>query len=70
MFAYETKVAKYSADLNGFDSSEYEVIYTLKNAELYFAFNRLTPDNTIAKWQNALDKIKENSIYKEILKKY
>jgi len=70
MFAYETKVAKYSADLNGFDSDEYEVIYTLENAELYFAFNRLTPDNTIQKWQKALDTIKANGIHEKIIKKY
>jgi polar amino acid transport system substrate-binding protein len=70
MFAYETKVANYSADLNGFDSDEYEVVYTLSNGELYFAFNRLTSDKTIQKWQKALDKIKANGIYQEIIKKY
>ncbi len=70
MYATETKVANYSSDLNGYDSNDYEVLYTLEDNELYFAFNRLTPDSTINKWQNALDKIKANGIYKEILKKY
>jgi len=70
MFAYETKVAKYSADLNGYDPDEYEVVYTLKKSELYFAFNKLTSDDIIKKWQKALDDIKANGIYQEIVKKY
>jgi polar amino acid transport system substrate-binding protein len=70
MFSYETKVAKYSINLNGYDSDDYEVIYTLANNELYFAFNRLTPDKIINKWQNALDKIKANGIYDTIIKQY
>ncbi len=70
MYAIETKVAKYSADLNGFDSDDYEVIYILENNELYFAFNRLTADSIIQKWQKALDTIKANGIYDNIIKKY
>ena len=70
MFAYETKVAKYSADLNGYDADDYEVVYMLEDNEIYFAFNRLTSDNIIQKWQKALDYIKENGIYQKIIKKY
>ncbi len=70
LFAYETKVARYSTDLNGYDSTEYEVVYILENNELYFAFNRLTPNSTITKWQQALDTIKSNGIYQKIIKKY
>ncbi len=70
MFAYETKVAKYSADLNGYDVDDYEIIYTLENNHLYFAFNKQTSDNIINKWQKALDIIKSNGIYDTIIKKY
>jgi len=70
MYAIETKVAKYTADLNGFDSDDYEVVFILEKNELYFAFNRLTPDKTIQKWQKALDTIKANGIYNKIIKKY
>jgi len=70
LFAYETRVTKYSADLNGFDSSEYETVYILKRGELYFAFNRLTSNKIIKKWQDALDAIKANGVYAKILKKY
>ena len=70
MFAIETKVAKYSADLNGFDSDDYEVVYILEDNSLYFAFNKLTSDATIQKWQKALNTIKSNGIYDKIIKKY
>ncbi len=70
MLSYEVKVVKYSADLNGFDSDEYEGLYILKKAEHYFAFNKLTSDKIIEKWQKALDTIKSNGIYDKIVKKY
>ena len=34
----------------------------------YIAFSRTTPDAIIQKWQNALDKLKENGIYDKIHK--
>ena len=70
MFSYETKVAKYSAELNGYDVSEYEVIHILENNQLYFAFNKQTSDDIINKWQKALDTIKSNGTYDKIIKKY
>ncbi len=70
MLAYETKVAMYSADLNGYEVDDYEVIYTLEKNELYFAFNKQTSDEIIQKWQKALDEIKSNGIYDKIMKKY
>jgi len=70
MLAYETKVVKYSADLNGYDTDDYEVIFTLENNELYFAFCKETSDEIINKWQKALDTIKSNGIHAKIINKY
>ena len=70
MLSYETTVALYSADLNGYDTDDYEIVYTLQTGELYFAFNKLTSDEIINKWQEALDTIKKNGIYTNILNKY
>lgn len=70
MFAYDFVVAKYQAKLKGYDVDDYEEIYTLKEAGLYYAFNKATSDKTIAKWQNALDTIKDDGSYNEILAKY
>ena len=70
MFVYDTDVAFSYAKTEGFDVSKYEVIYTLVNAELYFAFNKKTDDTIINKWQKSLDTIKQNGIYKKIISKY
>lgn len=70
MFAYETNVALSNAKNEGFDPNKYEVIYTLKQGELYFAFNKETEDKVIQRWQEALDKIKKNGTYQKIMAKY
>ena len=70
MFSFVTKVAFSDARVNGFDTSKYEVIYILKRTELYFAFNINTDDKIINKWQKALDIIKSNGTYEDIMEKY
>ncbi len=70
IYAIETKVARYAAELNGYDPDDYEVVHILENNELYFAFNKQTSDDVISKWQKALDTIKSNGIYNKIIKKY
>ena len=70
IFAYETKAAFENAKKLGFDTNKYEIIYTLKEGDLYFAFNKNTDDEIIQKWQKALDTIKDNGIYNKILLKY
>jgi len=70
MFSYNIGVAFANAKLEGFDTSKFEVVYTLKKADLYYAFNKHTDDKTISYWQNALDMVKEKGIYDSILKKY
>lgn len=42
----------------GLDPYEYETVYILKKAELYFAFNKETPDATIDKLNLLLKKLK------------
>jgi len=70
MFSYDIGVAFANAKLEGFDISQYEVIYTLKESGLYYAFNINTDDKIIRQWQTALDAIKENGTYNNILKNY
>ena len=66
MFAYDANVAFENAKMEGFDPSKYEVVYTLQEGNLYFAFNKNTDDSIITKWQNALDVIKKNGTYDKI----
>ena len=70
LFAYEINVAFYEAKLKGYNLDNYEVIYTLQEGELYYAFNSATDDKVITQWQNALDTIKENGLYTKIIEKY
>jgi len=70
LFAYEVNVAIYDAKLKGHNEDDFEVIYTLKEGELYYAFNNATDDRIIAQWQDALDTLKENGLYKKIIERY
>jgi polar amino acid transport system substrate-binding protein len=70
MFSYNTTVAFANAKKNGFDSNKYEVVYTLKKGEVYFAFNKDTDDAIIQKWQKALDQVKSDGTFNSIIAKY
>jgi polar amino acid transport system substrate-binding protein len=70
LFSYDITVAFANAKLEGFDISQYEIVYTLQESGLYFAFNKNTDDKIITQWQTALDNIKENGIYNEIIENY
>jgi ABC-type amino acid transport substrate-binding protein len=70
MFAYEFNVIKYIAKSIDFNWNDYEIVYILKETELYYAFNKDTDDKIIVKWQKALDSIKKNGVYDNIIKKY
>ncbi len=47
-----------------------ELVFTVKKTYLYIAFNRMTPDITVQKWQNALDKLKKDGTVSKIFDKY
>ena len=70
MFSYNTEIAFANTKTNSFDMDKYEVVYVLKKAELYYAFNKGINDNIINKWQKALDEIKANGLYTKIVQRY
>ncbi|MEJ1296140.1 MAG: transporter substrate-binding domain-containing protein [Candidatus Sedimenticola sp. (ex Thyasira tokunagai)] len=70
LFAYELNVIKYGAKIHGYDPDKYEAVYTLKEGELYYAFNKNTDDKIIQKWQQALDDLKTDGGYQKILNSY
>jgi len=70
MFAYELHVAMYKAKEYNFDVDSYDVVYILKEGQLYYAFNKNTDDSIIKTYQKALDDIKANGTYKKIVDKY
>lgn|GEM_PF-641761 len=54
----------------GMNPRNYQVVFTLAENKLYFAFHKDTPDSTVLKFQQALDAIRKNGTLNKILKKY
>ncbi len=45
-------------------------VFDVKKEFMYIAFSKSTPDDVIAKWQQALDEIKEDGTYAQIFSKW
>lgn len=69
-WSYEENVAKWEIKENGFNPDEYEIVYTLKEGELYYAFHRDTSGSLIQKLQNTLDELKKDGTYQKTLDRY
>jgi polar amino acid transport system substrate-binding protein len=70
VWSYETNVAKWEIKAKGFKVEEYETVYVLKEGELYFAFHKDTPQELLQQLQNALDALKAQATYQNIIDKY
>ncbi len=76
LWAYDETVAKWSIKNDGYNTDEFETVYILKEAELYYAFHKSTPDAVINELQNALDELKKApadgglSPYEKIVARY
>jgi len=54
----------------GFIPLDLEAVYPVRSVEMYLAFNPATTDDVINKWQDALDSMKRDGTYDNILLKY
>ncbi|MCL9781334.1 transporter substrate-binding domain-containing protein [Vibrio sp. S4M6] len=76
LWAYEENVARWWFDKSGYNQKDFEVVYLLKESELYYAFNKNIDLVLINKLQRALNIIKENvdqnglTEYQTIINKY
>ncbi|NQY93468.1 MAG: transporter substrate-binding domain-containing protein [Campylobacteraceae bacterium] len=70
LFSYEFLVASWEMKKLGFDVNDYEMVYKLSEAQLYFAFHKNTPDSIIVALQKALDELKKEKKYEEVIQKY
>jgi len=70
LFAYEYRVAKWTANTMGLKADAVENVYTLKQGELYYACNKQTSDTLIAKLQQALDALKKEGAYQKVVDQY
>lgn len=76
LWAYEENVARWFIKNNGLDNYDFEVVYTLKVGELYFAFSKEVDDAVVSQFQKGLDEVKTvpgkigKTLYDDILSNY
>lgn len=70
LWAYGEDVAMWELKATGLDPKDYESVYVFDAKELYFAFNRDTPDKVIDTLQSALDALKGDGEYQKIVDRY
>jgi ABC-type amino acid transport substrate-binding protein len=63
-------VAPYQYRLEGFDPGTLRYSVVVRPNEIYMGFSLKVPDETIARWQGALDKLRANGKLAAILKTY
>jgi len=61
LFSFNFQTAKYLMREMGLDPAEYEVVYPLKTAQLYFAFHKAASDDLIRELNDALEALKRPS---------
>ncbi len=54
----------------GFDPSDLEVVFTIKDIDFYLAFSLDTPDEVVSWWQHYVDEMKKDGFYHKLLEKW
>ena len=70
LWAYGEDGAMWELKANGFNPVEYESVRVIGSKDIYFAFNKDTPDAVIQTLQAALDSLKNDGEYQKILDRY
>lgn len=70
MLAFNIPATLYSLEKIGEKSSDYEVVYVLKEVDLYYGLNKNTDKAVVAKLQASFDKLKKSGKTDKIIKKY
>lgn len=70
LLAYDDEAAFRTIKKQGFGVNNYEIVYTLKKGELYYACNKSVSGLLIKNMQKALDELKTEGIYQQILDNY
>ncbi len=70
MIAFNVVAARYNMAVQGMNPDDYEVVFVFSEPELYFAFQKDTPDSTILSLQKALEALKKDGSYEATIKKF
>lgn len=68
LWSYEENVIKWILLQNNLNPDDYEAVYILKEAELFYALNINTSDEIVSKLQNVLNELEEKRL--EIIARY
>lgn len=70
LWAYDQSVAMWELKTNGFDPSDYESVYELGRKNQYLACHKATSESVIQELQGAIDTLKADGTYGQILDRY
>ncbi|WP_419784690.1 hypothetical protein [Maridesulfovibrio sp.] len=62
-------VMRYTVKKEGMDWSKFINVYTVNLGEIYFAFNKDTPDHVVQRLQKGINIIKENGKLESLVNK-
>ena len=70
LFAYPEAVFRWVAARNGRNPDDYETAFVLHEGHVYFALNKDTPDEAVARLQHSLDKLKAEGRVQAVIDSY
>lgn len=70
LWAYDETVAKWVIKSSGLKPEDFETIFVLEEAQLFYAFNKNTPDAVIKIFQGALNDLNASGAYQGVLDRY
>lgn len=70
LWAYEENVARWFIKQAGFDNSQFETVYTLKESDLYYSFSKDISQSAIDALQKSIDDVKASDEFDKIKANY
>ncbi|MBF0450863.1 MAG: ABC transporter substrate-binding protein [Candidatus Magnetomorum sp.] len=71
LWAYGRNAGQWGIKTNGFNPSEFEIVYQLTADQyMFYAFNKETPDSVVIPLQKAFDELKADGTVDQIISKY
>ncbi|MBI4806408.1 MAG: ABC transporter substrate-binding protein [Desulfovibrio sp.] len=70
LFVYNEVAFQWMVAKHGLNKNDFETVFVLHEGQLYYAFNKDTPDSIIAKLQSALDSLKKSGDVQRVIDAY
>jgi polar amino acid transport system substrate-binding protein len=70
LFVYNEVAFQWMMAGNGLNKNDFETVFVLHEGQLYYAFNKDTPDSIISKLQSSLDALKRTGDVQRVIDEY